>query len=96
MSKTCNGCGNTEFKTSIPFVAHESAMSRADRQNKRLWIVVILLVVLLMASNCAWLWYESQFEIVDTTEEIMLEADGDGIANFIGENGDIHNGKDKD
>ena len=40
----------------------EAMMARMDRIIKRLWIVILLLIVLLVASNCAWLWYESQFE----------------------------------
>ena len=88
MGKTCNGCENTEMQASIPFVAHESAMSRADRQNKRLWIVIILLAVLLVASNCAWLWYESQFETVSQSEEYDASADDGGNA-IINDDGSV-------
>lgn len=88
MSKTCNGCGNTELQTNIPYVAHESAMSRADRQNKRLWIVIILLVFLLVTSNCVWLWYESQFETVSQIKEYDASADDGGNA-VINDDGSV-------
>lgn len=29
----------------IPFVAHESAMNRMERANKRLWITIIVLII---------------------------------------------------
>lgn len=29
----------------IPFVAHESSMNRLERANKRLWIIIIILIV---------------------------------------------------
>ena len=29
----------------IPFVAHESAMNRMERANKRLWFVIIVLII---------------------------------------------------
>ena len=29
----------------IPFVAHESAMNRMERANKRLWIVIIIMFI---------------------------------------------------
>ena len=29
----------------IPFVAHESAMNRMERANKRLWIAIIVMVI---------------------------------------------------
>lgn len=32
----------------IPFVAHESAMNRLERANKRLWILLMILISLIM------------------------------------------------
>ena len=93
MSKTCNGCGNDKFPESVPYIVHESDMSRLERQLKRLWIVILVLVFLLVGTNCAWLWYESQFETVETVEEIVVDADENGIANYIGNDGDIINGE---
>lgn len=87
----CNNC-NSE-KTSpeaVPYIAHESAMARAERGAKRLWVVIILLIVLLVGSNGAWLWYESQFETV-TTE--ITQENADGYNNCIGNDGDIVNGE---
>lgn len=71
----------------VPYIVHEGAMARAERTIRRLWILALVLIVLLAASNGAWIWYESQFEVTET--EITQEADGDGVNNFIGENGDI-------
>ena len=79
----CNNC-NSE-KTSpeaVPYIVHESAMARAERGAKRLRVVIILLIVLLVGSNGAWLWYESQFEVVETTT-IEAEQDGSGV-NIVG------------
>lgn len=87
----CNNC-NSE-KTSpeaVPYIVHESAMARAERGAKRLWVVIILLIVLLVGSNGAWLWYESQFETV-TTE--ITQENADGYNNYIGNDGDIVNGE---
>jgi hypothetical protein len=61
-------------------------MSRLERQLKRLWIVVLVLIFMLVRSNCAWLWYESQFETVETVQEVIQEADN-GENHFIG--GDV-------
>lgn len=63
----------------IPYFAHEGMMARMERTIRRLWILALVLVVLLVASNAAWLWYESQFEIVETSQEIYQDIDaGDG------------------
>ena len=88
MSKTCNNCGSEKKPQSVPYIVHESDMSRLERQLKRLWIVVLVLIFMLVGSNCAWLWYESQFETVETVEEVVIEAEqGDGT-NIVG-GGDV-------
>lgn len=55
----------------------------AERTIKRLWIVILLLVVLLVGSNVAWLWYESQFEDEIITQDVTQEADN-GTNSFVG------------
>lgn len=87
MSKTCNNCGSEKKPQSVPYIVHESDMSRLERQLKRLWIVILVLIFMLVGSNCAWLWYESQFEhIEETHQEVIQEADN-GENHFIG--GDV-------
>ena len=86
MQKTCNSCGSEKKPQSVPYIVHESDMSRLERQLKRLWIVILVLIFLLVGSNCAWLWYESQFETVETVQEVVQEADN-GENHFIG--GDV-------
>jgi hypothetical protein len=68
-------------------------MARAERQSKRLVAVIILLILLLVGSNIGWLVYESQFETTETVEEILVDAEDNGIANYIGNDGDIYNGE---
>lgn len=75
----------------IPFVAHESMMVRMERTNHRLWILCIFLVILLIASNFAWLMYERQWEVVE--EQTVTQESEDGVNNFIGNDGNIYNGE---
>ena len=91
MPKTCNNCGTDKTPANVPYVVHESAMARAERHSKRLVAIIILLILLLVGSNIGWLVYESSFEEV-TTEEIVVDADENGNANYIGNDGDIING----
>ena len=61
-------------------------MARFERANKRQLAVIIILVVALIASNVAWIWYESQFIEEETT--VTQEADwedGNVILNGTGE-----------
>lgn len=99
MAKTCDGCiskGMSDFKDMppVPFAAHESALARSERHNKRLWIVILVLIGALIGTNLGWIVYESQFEDVVTTEEIIVDAEENGIANYIGQDGNIYNGED--
>lgn len=76
----------------VPYLVHEGIMARAERTTKRLWILVILLVVLLVGSNIAWLIYESQFEDQTTitqdvdTQQSPAYVNGTGDLKVNGEN----------
>lgn len=90
----CSNCNNEKTTPeAVPYIVHESAMARTERGAKRLWIVIILLIVLLVGTNGAWLWYESQFETVETVE--VTQENADGYNNYIGNDGDIVNGNPK-
>lgn len=77
----CKSCkGNRE---QIPYIVHEGAMSRMERVNKRLIAIIVLLIVLLVGSNIAWLIYESKYQ------DICIEAEQDNYnVNIVG-GGDI-------
>lgn len=81
----CNECKESRMGNEpIPFIVYESSMARMERTIKRLWILLILLVALLVATNCLWLWYESQFEDVEISQEVEQDTDGGGDNTFIG------------
>ena len=60
----------------VSLAAHESALAREDRKNKRLWILVIILLVILVGTNTGWMIYESQYEDVVTTVSQEAQAEG--------------------
>ena len=93
MSKTCNSCGTDKTPASVPYVVHESAMARAERQTKSLVWIIVLLIVLLVGTNVGWLIYNSQFEVVEETTTTITQDNADGYNNYIGNDGDIVNGK---
>lgn len=65
----------------IPYYAHEGEMNRMERSNKRLWIVIIILIVALLGTNAGWLVYESQF--VEETVEMTYSAEADENSNAV-------------
>lgn len=71
-----------ENNTPVPYIAYESAMARMERANKRNFIIIIILILALIATNAGWIIYESQFETVEATN-IEAEQDGAGV-NIVG------------
>ena len=72
----------------VPYIVHEVAVARLERVIKRMWVLVLSLIILLFVSNAAWILYESQFK------ENRIEQDNEsGYNNFIGNDGDIYNGE---
>ena len=92
MEKNCENCKqNTENAgVTIPYFAHESEMPRTERHIKRMWIALIVCIMLIFASNALWLWIMSSTEFY--IEEVTLDNQDGGNANYIGQDGDIYNG----
>ena len=84
--ENCENCKAKSCKEpeSVPYIAHEAAMARMERQIKRLWITVLVLIVMLVSTNGAWIWYEGQMGTI--YQEVTQEADT-GTNNFVG--GDV-------
>ena len=92
MAKICNSCiskGMADFKDMppVPFAAHEAELARSERHNKRLWIVILVLIGALIGTNLAWIIYENSFEDYVITQEVEQDADN-GTNNFVG--GDVY------
>ena len=88
--ETCKEKRNVISQTpkDVPYIVHECAVARLERVIKRMWVLVLSLIILLFVSNAAWIWYESQ------TDEIRIEQDNEsGYNNFVGNDGDIYNGE---
>lgn len=80
----CENCNST-----IPEIGQkEIAVAFAERMVKRLWIALIITVVLMFASNAAWLYAWMQYDYMSYE---AVTSDG-GDANIIGNDGDIYNG----
>ena len=74
---TCEECKASREPLAVPYVVHESAMARAERKEKRMWVVIVLLILSLVGCFL----YETQFETV--TQEVTQEADT-GANHFVG------------
>ena len=69
----CKSC--KEFRATVPYLVHEGAMARQERTIKRLWLIIIILILALLVTNGAWIWYESQWEYVEETTSVTQDAE---------------------
>lgn len=79
-----------EMQLTVPYIMHEATQARAERTIKRLIIALITSIILLFATNVLWIWNNSQYDFVDS--EVNVDTEGEGNANYIGQDGDIYNG----
>lgn len=92
MSKTCNGC-KEQPTVSVPYVVHESAMARSERGKKRLLILLFISWISILLVIGLFTYESLQYDY--SNEEIIVDSEDGGNANYIGNDGDIVNGKDK-
>lgn len=72
-------------------IAFERMQAKDERNDHWRNIIIIILIVFLALTNGAWLYAWNQYDYSSTQTEVNAE---NGIANYIGRNGDIANGKD--
>lgn len=91
--KTCNNCnGNQKMPESVPYIVHEGAMARSERTIKRLIAAMLLSVILLFVTNVVWLCSWTSYDYY--TEQVTIDGQDGGTANYIGQDGNIYNGED--
>ena len=59
----------------VPYIVHEVAVARLERVIKRMWVLVLSLIILLVASNGAWVWCASPYQTIETT---ITQENADG------------------
>lgn len=65
----------TDGKINLNY-ALDSQGARLERTNKRFFILSVILIIALLASNGLWIAYENQF-----IDEIQIEQEADGNSN---------------
>lgn len=67
----------------------ESERARAERANRRMFVLCVILIIALAASWAGFIWYESKFETVTQTQ-VEQQADGEANIQYVG--GDYYGG----
>ena len=76
----------------VPYIVYEGEQVRNEMREKRKDRIILVLIVAVLLSNMAWLWFFNQFDISDT--QVTLDSQDEGTNNYVGNNGDINNGVD--
>lgn len=77
----------------VSYLAFESVTARQERTIKRLWILTFILIVALLGTNAGWIYYESQWEVMENKTEITQELDTSGGGDAIINDGVHYNGE---
>ena len=89
----CDACKEIKTAEPVPYIVHESAQARNERTVRRLVIALIVLALLWFATIGIGVYARMQYDY--TNEESVVDVDAnDGVANYIGNDGDIVNGAD--
>ena len=83
-------------EANVPYLLYESEMVRAEHRQKRSFILILVLVFALLISNFGWLYAWMQYDYVEAEEQIVVDGGEKGIANYIGNDGDIDYGENND
>lgn len=82
---------------SVPYAAYESMLTVHERHVRRLLTALLIAVILIAASNGAWLYAWTRYDYMDTesvTEtDTTVSQDGHGI-NIYGDGNEVRNGAD--
>lgn len=76
----------------VPYLIYEATQARNERTIKKLIIVVVIAIALMFISNAIWLYAWMQYDYI--SEDVTVDSQDGGNANYIGNNGDIMNGTD--
>lgn len=70
-------------------------LKELKHQSRRWFIIAIIELILIIATNTGWLIYEGQFEVVGETETTTVDAGDNGNATYLenSESGDINYGE---
>lgn len=82
---------NESRPDNVPYIVYESAMARSERHTRRLIVALVIAIVLIVASNMAWLWAWMQYDYTSDEVETVTtyQQDGEGL-NIIGNNNGVN------
>lgn len=78
---------------SIPYVVWEAEKDREAQRHKREFVMRIIIVIIMLLNNLAWLIAWSQYEYTYEDESVVVDGGERGFAGYVGHDGDINYGE---
>lgn len=79
------------YKEPVPYIVYEGTMARFERTIRKMALIIIVAIVMIFASNMAWLYAWNLYDYNDT--QVIVDGESKGNANYIGASGVINNGE---
>lgn len=74
----------TEGIATVPYYVHESSMARAERLNKRMFILCIIELLIIVAMAAGFFLYEAQYQDIIIEQDVESE-DSTVVTNGMGD-----------
>lgn len=79
------------YKDPVPYIVYEGTIARFERTIRKLTLIIIVAIIMMFASNMAWLYAWNLYDYESTS--VVVDGESKGNANYIGASGVIHNGE---
>ena len=76
----------------VPFIPFQDFIATTERNARRLFISLVVAISLLFITNAIWLYAWFSYDYM--SEETVMVDGKQGVASYVGGNGDIYNGED--
>ena len=78
----------------IPYAVWEAEKELEVRRHRRDFIMRIVILIIILLNNLAWLIAWTQYDYTSETETVTIDGGERGFAGYIGHDGDINYGED--
>ena len=78
----------------VPIYVYDDQVVRASRRDRVHWIAHGVMMLVIVFTISIFIWYLNQYDYV-SNETVTIDG-ADGIANYIGKDGNIYNGENRD
>lgn len=89
---SCETCKEHKEASPVPYIVHESAMARNERNMKRVVVLLVVVIIVWLITIGAFLYMWQLYDYADEETVYTYQQDGEGV-NIIGDrNGVDYNG----